>query len=190
MDRKVYADSFEFKYSIQKVLIRVGIGAILAISGGWAYFRLEKYFDRQKTEQLLENVRNEVYVMPKYSAWAWTTLAFAFIIFIIGFMIFFDIYKLFRKRVFLHLTPSCLQHNDLEFLFFFRVPYIKESYFVWSDILDAKIKRNIFFGSHIVLTLSDAKKKRDRTYSISTISSECEPEYILQSIRMNMRENA
>jgi len=178
----------EFKYSINKVLIRIGLGAILAISGGLAFYRLEKYFDRQKRNQLFENIRNGIHAIPEYPIWVQIVLAITFIVFLIGGYILFDIHKLFRKRVFLRLTYSGLQHNELELWIapFIRFPHIKESFFAWNDILDARIKQSILFGNSIVLTFFEKKKGRNRTHDISTVNSEYDAEYILQTIRKNM----
>jgi len=181
-----YFESFEFKYSVRKLLVWIALAAICTAIGVaviliiYNYLQAQNYPWRLRTFLFRTSASN-------YPVWAEivlyvlviaTTIGLASMIEPIGRMI-------ARKRVFLRLTASGIQHNVWR-TYFRIIPYVEETLILWDGILDAKIKRNLFFGTNIRLTLSEIKKGRNRTHDISTTGSEHGAEHILQVIRMNM----
>ena len=177
-------ESFEFKYSIPKLLIRICIGAIITVSGGFATYHF----------YLPSHTRFGARSIFEFPIWFWI----AFIVAAVGITIFSDnILNLFmNKRVFLCLTVTGLQYNQIwpwDYVFIFRIPIpdTKTIVIKWNQIEDARIRRNILLGKEIKITYSEQRKKRTRIrkYGIPISCSKYSAEYILQTIKKNIGEN-
>ena len=173
----------KFKYSVGRILIGMGIGSALAVIGGLVLFYLSKYFEKQRRAQMIENFRNDIFVLPRESLWEIIVQLIPIIIALIGILVMTYAVACFaRKRVFLCLTKSELQHNELDFFRITRIPYIKETFISWDNIAKINITPRFPFGRNIRLTLHEKKKDKNRIHDISVLYCEQTPEQVIRAI--------
>lgn len=167
--------SFEFKYSVRKLLIRIIIGIPIAILGFTALFLYLNF----RTKYLYS--QGIYYNYQNFDIWEFITVGFA----IIGLTMISHAFwrMIFNKRVFLQLDMIALRYKDVELPYkLIFIPRNSKSCILWNNIKNIRLKHGIFIRNEIEITLQTMKKGRNTKKSISIVCSQDSVENIMDSI--------
>jgi len=174
-----YTDgSIEFKYSTQKLIVRMITGILLAVLGVLGAEAFMNLLTEVRTERILENIEQGLMTIPPDPMWAILVQFGTIILVVVGlFMLGISIiYIATRKRVFLRLTNEGVSYYRFKY-HIIKMPYIKETYFDWEEIIGISNKKTPLLGDSIVLqkrevSSSDPKRTVELTISCSENNTE------------------